>query len=282
MPTSSGAYLIMTTCLIVLLFDEVAYTKFVEEDGENPHVVPDIREKYADACWGTDRETLLGDGRSFRGPHPGPTERGRRHKQGGGYFFHLFWSEETMAEMVRQTNIYAYKDVIEYTSPYTNGGPRWTPVTAKEFRCWLGVVILMGLKSTPTIRDYWKEDSFWRCPVISKVMTRDRFECILRCLHCVNNQEIVTDRNDPQYDKIAKVRWVFESFVEKSRQLYNPDKFCTADEIMIVLISRTLQPYPAVHARETDTLWNKSLGSCLQPETIYLQHALIPWTKWRD
>lgn len=52
----------------------------------------------------------------------------------------------------------------------------------------------MGMKVTPTIRDYWSKYAFWHCPIISEVMTRDRFECILRCLHYADNAALQTDK----------------------------------------------------------------------------------------
>jgi hypothetical protein len=134
--------------------------------------------------------------------------------------------------MVQQTNLYAVQAVTEYESEYSNRGARWVPLNVVEFWAWAGVVILMALKQTPTIRDYWKEGSFWRCPVIAKVMSRDRFECIVRCLHCVDN-ETLAKKGEPGYDKIGKVRPILDGFVQRSRQLWNPEHVVTCDEIMI-------------------------------------------------
>jgi hypothetical protein len=64
-------------------------------------------------------------------------------------------------------------------------------------------------------------------------MKRPRFETILRCLHCMDNEKLTSDKNHPRYDKIGKVRWVLEDFVKISQRLYNPEKHLTADEIMV-------------------------------------------------
>lgn len=80
----------------------------------------------------------------------------------------------------------------------------------------------MGLKSSPSIRDYWKRDSFWQCGLIPNVFTQDRFESLLRCLHCVNNFKECIDKMDPRYDKIYKVQWMLQHFVKVSNELYNP------------------------------------------------------------
>jgi hypothetical protein len=64
-------------------------------------------------------------------------------------------------------------------------------------------------------------------------MQRSRFEAILRCVHLVNNEELVTDQGAPGYDKLAKVRWLIEEFARISQALYNAKRICTIDEIMI-------------------------------------------------
>jgi hypothetical protein len=69
--------------------------------------------------------------------------------------------------------------------------------------------------------------------VISQVMTQKRFEAIVRCFHLVDNTTVVTNRNDPGYDKIAKVRWLVENFVATAQRHYNSECICIVDEMMI-------------------------------------------------
>jgi hypothetical protein len=52
-------------------------------------------------------------------------------------------------------------------------------------------------------------------------------------MHCVNNEQIMTHKNDSSYDKFVKVHWVFEGFVKNTHELYNLNKFCTYDEAII-------------------------------------------------
>lgn len=116
----------------------------------------------------------------------------------------------------------------------TNGRTEWVDIDREELQAWLGVLILMGLKELPNIRQYWDRREFYCCPIISEVMTRKRFEAITRCIHLVDNTMIVSDRDDPAlYDKLAKVRWVVEAFVRASQTYYNCERECTVDEIMI-------------------------------------------------
>jgi hypothetical protein len=220
-------------------FDFSDYEEYTFRDNNHRVELGDIRHRYSDSSWGHNSHELLVD-RTFRGPHPGWTERGLRQVRREQYFFGLWWDDRTVATLVEQTNLYASQQCTNVTDPRRrgrpaglNGRPNWRDTDAKEFRAFLGVVILMGLKTTPTIRDYWSQDIFWRCNLIPKVLTRDRFESILRCLHCVNNEGLCRDKAAPQYDKIGKVRWLLEHFVRRSKELYNPDKMLTADEVMI-------------------------------------------------
>ena len=191
-----------------------------------------MREVYRDENWGHWHSELLGDRSEFTGPHPGPLQRYTRNVQQPIYFFNLFWDTHTMQVLVGETNRYA-RHARAKKPHLTNGGVQWYDTDEQELRAWLGLCILMGQKLTPCIRDYWKRDKFFRCAIIPKIMKRDRFEALLRCLHCVDNQRLVSDKNHSGYDKIAKVRWVLEGFVRRSRELYNPEKFLTTDEIMV-------------------------------------------------
>lgn len=115
----------------------------------------------------------------------------------------------------------------------TNGRHDWVDLTEDELMCWFGVLILMGLKDLPHRRLYWDRRHFYYCPIIGAVMTRHRFEAIVRCVHLVNNETLVRDPEAIGYDKIGKVRWLLESFSRISQSLYNAERVCTVDEIMV-------------------------------------------------
>ena len=65
--------------------------------------------------------------------------------------------------------------------------------------------ILMELQKTPNICDYWFRNSFFRSNLIRLVFTQDRFQTILRTLHCVNNETRSISREDPNFDKVTLV-----------------------------------------------------------------------------
>ena len=56
-----------------------------------------------------------------------------------------------------------------------------------ELKAFLAVNMYMGMKRQLNMKSYWsKEGSFFHCPTISNIMTRDRFVKLQRCLHISN------------------------------------------------------------------------------------------------
>jgi hypothetical protein len=56
------------------------------------------------------------------------------------------------------------------------GGLGWIPLGLAEFRAYLSICLLMGVKKLPPTRLYWSiENPLLNCSVISQIMTYDRF-----------------------------------------------------------------------------------------------------------
>lgn len=103
-----------------------------------------------------------------------------------------------------------------------------------ELRAWLGICILMGVKRLPSVKHYWmRKEGFIHCSLVSSVMTLARWEDLLRCLHLVDNREVVRDVGSRQFDRIAKTRWVIDMFVKVSKEIYNLERELTVDECII-------------------------------------------------
>ena len=141
-----------------------------------------------------------------------------------------------MQKVIRETNEYA-KMVTDPATMATKGGKRWTPLTLSEFRIFHGIVIFMGVKRLPAMRDYWRRTAL-HCKIVAKAMARDRFEAIMRCLHLVNRDEVITDRQHPCFDPLAKVRWLIDDLVANFQKYQNPDVHMAVDKCMIPYAGR--------------------------------------------
>jgi hypothetical protein len=126
--------------------------------------------------------------------------------------------------IVRETNCYA-SEVIDDKTGATRGGLDWTPLQLEEFRAFLAICLLMGLKKLPSKRLYWSRDEpLFRCPIISQLMTRDRYELITRCLHIANAPLAETDPSSSTYDKLHKVRWMMDEIRERFKAMWSPNQ----------------------------------------------------------
>jgi hypothetical protein len=109
--------------------------------------------------------------------------------------FETFWSPKLLWKIIRETNWYAL-EIIDDKAGTTRGGIKWTPLGLDEFQAYISICLQMGLKKLLCRRLYWSRDEpLFHCPIISQLLTRDRFELITRCLHVTNAPPHVKDRS---------------------------------------------------------------------------------------
>ncbi|CAN2391880.1 RING [Pristimantis euphronides] len=145
-------------------------------------------------------------------------------------FFQIFVSDDLIAHMVAQTNLYAEKFIRDNpTASYAN---QWTPVDAVELRKFWGLTLYMGLVKKPTIRAYWSTDLLYHTSLFRVVMPRTRYEAIQKFIHYNDNSQCPS-RDDPQYDRLYKIRPVLEHFNAKFAQAYTPEKNISIDESLV-------------------------------------------------
>src|SRR2546421_2719091 len=107
--------------------------------------------------------------------------------------FSLFFTDLVLDRIVRCTNLNAERVRADPVAARAknirfhdslNQRP-WKPVTSSEVRAYLGILIYMGIYTTPDINDYWntsEEDRPIHRPV-RKTMSRNRWKQIDRYLH---------------------------------------------------------------------------------------------------
>ncbi|CAJ0928404.1 unnamed protein product [Ranitomeya imitator] len=144
-------------------------------------------------------------------------------------FFKVFFSEAFVNLMVEQTNLYARQFLDQNSgSSYSN----WSPVDAVEMMQFWGLVLHMGILKKPELQQYWSVDILYNTPVFRMVMTRTRFEAIHKFLHYNDNARCPA-RDDPNFDRLFKVRPVIEHFNKKFAEVYVPQRDICVDESLI-------------------------------------------------
>ena len=72
--------------------------------------------------------------------------------------FESFFDQEIVDHIVSHTNIYASQRKTVLI--------RWQNCTTERLKSFLGMIIAMGVKRMPNLRDYWSSNSILGCPEI--------------------------------------------------------------------------------------------------------------------
>lgn len=140
-------------------------------------------------------------------------------------FFCLF-PKSFIETLVRQTNLYA-----------TQTKKKFEKVTFNEMKQFLGINILMGLKKSPSYRNYWSKDIAMNDPYISSIIM-NRFGFLLSNLHMADNSK-APKKGEPGFDKLYKVRSLLDTLSKTFEECYKSSQFQSCDESMIKFTGRS-------------------------------------------
>ncbi|KAL7404530.1 hypothetical protein ABVT39_016045 [Epinephelus coioides] len=179
-------------------------------------------------------------------------------------FVELFLSDELIQNIVIQTNLYAqqYIEAEQHVSPQARSHA-WKPVTVSEMKRFLGLFFLTGIIRKPELEMYWSTDEMLATPYFNKVMSRNRFQMILRFLHFTDNEARPANNTDNLY----KVRPVLDYLVSKFREMYQPSENICFDEGMLLwrghLVFRVYNPQkPIKYGIKSYILCDSKTGYC--------------------
>ena len=169
---------------------------------------------------------------------------------GAGDYMKLFFTDEFFDLLVTQTNLYASQYIRNFPNLPTHSQARaWFDTTRAEMKKFLALSLLMGIVRKPAISDYWSTSPFLKGSVFNSVMPRNRYQTILRFLHFADNSQY--DPNDPDRDRLYKVRPLVDLLVSKFKAVYIPEKNISIDEELLLWKGRLVfkQYIPLKRAR---------------------------------
>ncbi|KAL2717491.1 hypothetical protein V1478_013191 [Vespula squamosa] len=147
-------------------------------------------------------------------------------------FYSLFLNEELIQMIVNQTNLYANQMIEKNQSEQLS---KWIPTNTYEIKKFFGLNIWMGLVNFPSIKLYWTKNVLFAQSFSSTVMSRDRFEILLRMLHFADNEQI-SDPNDLLY----KLQTLIDMLNKNFKEYYNPSETLCIDETIIPFRGRVV------------------------------------------
>ena len=104
--------------------------------------------------------------------------------------------QDVISLIVRKTNLYVQQCTSTHTTR-SSSQTVWKPTNGEKIKKFLGLIIWMGLVKKGKIANYWSTNPLYKNEVAPNIMSRNRFQELLRYIHFVNNVTIdPTDRRE--------------------------------------------------------------------------------------
>ena len=143
-------------------------------------------------------------------------------------FFRLLVTEELINTMVVETNRYALQEInkqrpLRRRSRFKD----WKPINSEGMRQFIGVLLHMACVKMPSLEHYWSNNSLYRFPLISRIISRNKFQLILRFWHFINNEDLGSGH-------LCKIIGLLDHLNNAMDNIYCPNKNISIDESMIL------------------------------------------------
>ena len=148
-------------------------------------------------------------------------------------YFQLFFSDNVFEVICDHTNKYQKFRVEQkkITSPdYCD--KFWFDTNLLEMKAYFGIAVVFGILNARRYRSYWSRDPFLGNQGVQRVFSLKRYSKLSEYLH-VSDRESEKNRGHPEYDKLGKVRWLYDHLQEKFREYKHPERAQCLDEMML-------------------------------------------------
>ena len=152
-------------------------------------------------------------------------------------YFYKYLTPDLIRLATRETNSYA---VYHQRFIARKIDRHWKATRLIEMQAFLGMLVCMGVDRKSALEDYWSSDIFLRNIGISAVMTRARFQAIMRYFHLADAESDPRRDPDPvrrrrrcEEDPMYKVNPWMEPIVDKCVNNYQMGREISIDEGMV-------------------------------------------------
>lgn len=139
-------------------------------------------------------------------------------------FYNLYMKEDIFERIAKETNKYAAQAGSLLTFSATN---------KNEIKIFWGLTLLMGFVKKPSVAQYWSTNELISTPLFGKVMSRNRYQELMRYLHFADNTD-----NSNSDDKLKKLRPYYDAVVTSFSQALLPGEHISIDESLIRFFGR--------------------------------------------
>ena len=144
------------------------------------------------------------------------------------FFFNSIFTENFVENLGMNTNECADK-VINASGPLRGRFTwnNWKNVDVDEMKKFTGIIFRMGIIAVPPYKKYWSTDIFSKNEHFRSVLSRERFETILRFFNLGEKPHFENDR-------LSKIRMILDHLSDVMVELVTPEKSLSIDESMIL------------------------------------------------
>nr|CAI5825990.1 unnamed protein product [Callosobruchus analis] len=150
------------------------------------------------------------------------------------HVYSQFLDSEILELIVQETNRNAEQQKNKKVHTRFSRIQQWKPTDASEMKKFFGIILYMGLANLPQISEYWSTDILYKNQLVPKVISRNRFQLLLRFVHFADNETADTN------DRLYKIREIFNKMEQKFSQNFIPGEMIVVDETMIPFKGRLL------------------------------------------
>ena len=177
--------------------------------------------------------------------------------------------------IVDRTNSYVKEKETEFyrrngdNSRYTlpKWVTKWRDIDLDELDVFLAVLMLKGVSHAGNEKSFWSTRPLLYRPIVSSLMSRNRFLDIKRALHCQDDSE------EPESSlQVPKIGILLDMFLERAREMYIPGKNCSIDEMMLRFHGTSAMKFTAQAKPTSDVL--KIFALC-EAGTGYGYHRIL-------
>jgi len=141
-------------------------------------------------------------------------------------FFEALVTPFLLGKVAYETNEYYRQNTESHNMSCRNAS--WYATTSEELYLFISVQMLMARNKKLDISEYWSTDPLLYSPIFGKIMSRNRFQLLLRYIHFCNNKNQVTN------DRLFKIDMVLQDIKNNFRSAMVPFQNLVIDESLVL------------------------------------------------
>ena len=134
--------------------------------------------------------------------------------------------QDVISLIVGETNLYVQQCTSSHTT-HSSSQTVWKPTNDEELKKFLGLIIWMSLVKKGKIANYWSTNTLYKNEVEPSIISRNRFQELLRYIHFVDKLTI-----DPT-DGREKIQALVDLLQSNFQEFYTPEESIVIDESLI-------------------------------------------------